>query len=130
MSTENQSAEMRLQAIKQRRAEIRADLTASKHAYVSEGIERPHVERTALEAEDAQLALEAIRIGSDVIKAKAFRRMAQNAELLTQLLRLLDERGLWQLAVEASERSYVELNAITPWRTAPATTTPQEAAHV
>lgn len=117
--TAQQSAEIRQQQIKMRRAEIKADLTAMRHAYVSGGVERPHSERTALEAEDAALALEAIRIGSDVIKAKAFRRMVLNAELLTQLLRLLDERGQWALALEAAERSQADLLAITPWRTEP-----------
>lgn len=126
------STEIRLQEIKLRRAEIKADLAASKHAYVSGGVDRPFSERTALEAEDAELALEALRIGSDAVKSKAFRRMVQNADLLSQLLRVLDERGLWAVAVEASERSMVELQAITPWRaeaspsTQQVTETPEE----
>lgn len=120
--------ELRRQAIKLRRAEIAAALTAAKHLYVSTGTERPFAERTALEAEDAALALEALRIGHEAERAKVFRRLAQNASLLTQLLRLLDERGLWALAVEASERADIELQALTPWRTATTNTT--EAAHV
>lgn len=110
--------EVRLQQIKLRRAEIAAALTASKHQYVLTGEGRPFVERTGLEAEDAALTLEALRISGDAQKAKVFRRMQQNADLLGQLLRLLDERGLWLLAVEASERSAVELSNITPWKTA------------
>lgn len=121
--------ELRRQAIKMRRAEIAAALTAAKHLYVSTGAERPFAERTALEAEDAALALEALRIGHEAERAKVFRRMTQNASLLTQLLRLLDERGLWPLAVEASERADIELQALTPWRAA-ATTNNTEATHV
>ena len=110
--------EVRAQQIKLRRAEIAADLTARKHRYISTGEEGPFAERTALEAEEAALALELMRIKLDAEKMKVFRRMVQAAELQASLLKLLDERGLWALAVEASERSTVDLSAITPWRTA------------
>jgi hypothetical protein len=112
-----QTPEFRVQEIKLRRAEIKVDLTAMKHAYVSGGTERPHAERTGLEAEDAALALELLRIGSDAIKAKAQRRQTLNDGLLGRLLRLLHARGDWDIAVEAAGAD-IDLSEITPWRTA------------
>lgn len=110
--------ELRAQQIKLRRAEIAAALAESKHLYVSTGEGLPFVERTALESENAALELEALRLGNMVMKSKVFRRQLQAAELLTQLLQLLDERDLWPLAIEAAERREIALQEITPWRSA------------
>lgn len=118
--TDQVTPEIRMQQIKLRRAEIAAFLAASKHEYVTTGIGRPFAERTALESEDADLTLEALRIGQVSVQAKAFRRILQNSSLLSQLLRLLDERGMWAIALEASQRADVALQELTPWKSAQA----------
>lgn len=106
------SAELRMQAIKLRRAEILAALAERKRAYVCEGKECPHGERVTLEAEDAQLALEARQIGMQVELAKIARRKAINAQMLQTLVRLLEERGMQALVAEAEAASKAALEGV------------------
>lgn len=106
--------EVRLQAIKLRRAEIAASLSASKLAFHADGIKRPYCERLALEAEDDALYVEALRLGKIVHEAKIQRHKALNASLLAELQRLLHERGLGALVDEAAERSRVAMAGVAP----------------
>lgn len=106
------SAELRMQAIKLRRAEILADLAERKRAFVCDGIERPYAERVTLEAEDAALALEMRQIGAQVELAKRERRKALNAQMLQTLVRLLEERGMQALVAEAEAASKAALEGV------------------
>ncbi|NWF45425.1 hypothetical protein F3K02_09215 [Hydrogenophaga sp. D2P1] len=95
MSAE-QSPEFRAQDIKMRRLEIAAQLAEWKRAFFVDGIEQPFTARVTLEAEDAQLALEARVISTAAVaaaverrkieaKAEVARLSAINAELLEAL---------------------------------------------
>lgn len=99
------SAEKRAAEIKTRQIEIHAALAESKRAYVCEGAGMPLRERVTLEAEAAQLSLEARRISEAAGAAKVERRQRINAELLAKLLEVLAERGLKDIVAEAERRS-------------------------
>lgn len=102
---EGATPEFRAAWIKTRRLEIAATLAEWKRAFFVDGVERPFNDRVTLEAEDAALALEA-RLNSGAAEAaKVERRKRQNAELLGQLLLILEERGLADVVTEAQRRS-------------------------
>lgn len=105
--------ERRASDIKTRQIEIHAALTESKRAYICEGAGMPFEERVTLEAEAAQLSLEARRISGAAEAAKVARRQRINAELLTKLIEVLTERGLDELVAEAQRRSDAALAALT-----------------
>lgn len=97
--------EKRAAEIKTRQIEIHAALAESKRAYVCEGAGMPLRERVTLEAEAAQLSLEARRISEAAGAAKVERRQRINADLLAKLLEVLKERGLGNVIAEAEKRS-------------------------
>lgn len=107
------SMESRAQAIKLRRLEIAATLAQWKHEYFESGLGRPMVCRTALEAEDAALALEARKISAAAAAEQVERRRRLNAGLLAQLIRVLGERGMSHLVEEATRRSEAALQGET-----------------
>lgn len=105
------TAEGRAQAIKLRRLEIHATLTEWKRAFIVEGIQRPLADRVTLEAEDAQLALEARVNTAAAMAAKVERRERINADVLGQLVTLLADRGMSDLVDEARRLAALEEQA-------------------
>lgn len=99
------SAEARAAEIKTRRLEIAADLAERRRAFFADGVSTPMAERAALQAEDARLALELRQIGAAAVQAKVERRVQLQSSLLSQLLALLDERGLGDVIAEAKRRA-------------------------
>ena len=107
----NTVTESRPHDIRRRRLEIAADLAASRDAWASKGIERPLRERTALEAEDAALALELHDLKSKLNTTKVVRKMIEQHSMLNHLLMILEVRGLQDIVMEASQRTAAELMA-------------------
>jgi hypothetical protein len=101
----DQSYEFRVQEIKTRQTEIISTLANWKSEYFNQGTERPFGDRTRLEAELADLALERRLIGDAAHKAKVERRKRLSASLLVQLQAVLTERGLVDVIEEAQRRS-------------------------
>lgn len=97
--------ERRQQEIKLRRAEIAATLAEWKRAYIVEGVSRPLRDRVTLEAEDANLHLEARQIGQAAVEAASVRRQRIAAGELAQLQSILRENGLDDLVIEARKRA-------------------------
>ena len=99
------TAEFRKKAIKTRQLEISAILKRWKQEFFDLGKQRTMLERTTLEAEYADLALEYTLIEEAAKKARAQRKIDEDASLLKQLVNLLNERGLSCLVDEAKIRS-------------------------
>lgn len=95
----------RAQSIKMRRLEIAAILTERKRAFFVEGVEHPFEDRVTLEAEDAELALEAKVLGVKTEAINLERSRRKHATLFAQLLVLLNEHGMGALVDEAEQRS-------------------------
>lgn len=114
--------ERRAQEIKMRRLEIAAELAESKRDYIVDRGGMSFADRVTLEAEDAQLALEARQIAGDAEAAKVERRRRLNADVLAMLTAILKERGLGELVTEAERRSAEALAAQQESHAAPAVT--------
>jgi hypothetical protein len=97
--------EIRIHEIRMRHLEIQATLAEWKRAWFVDGIERPYGDRLALEAEDAQLALERRVLEDAAFKAKLIRREQERKTLVYQLVAVLNERGLQDVIAEAESRS-------------------------
>jgi hypothetical protein len=97
--------EIRIHEIRMRHLEIQATLAEWKRAWFVDGIERPYGDRLALEAEDAQLALERRVLEDAAFKAKLLRREQERKTLVYQLIAVLNERGLQDVIAEAQSRS-------------------------
>lgn len=96
--------EKRGQWIKMRRLEIQATLAQWTVDYFAKGISRPMAERAALWAEHAALKLEERTNASAAIAAAIERRKKEKADLLAQLLGILEEKGMDDLIEEAKTR--------------------------
>ena len=99
--------EIRIHEIRMRHLEIQATLAEWKRAWFVDGTERPYGDRLALEAEDAQLALERRVLEDAAFKAKLLRREQERKTLVYQLIAVLNERGLQDVITEAESRSEV-----------------------
>lgn len=94
-------AKSRRDAIAARVLHIDADLLEKKRAYFSEGVQGSMAERVELEAERAKLLVEKHYLNTAIECTKAAQRQYRNTLAHAVLLRMLAERGLGQLAVEA-----------------------------
>ncbi len=103
----SQNPEIRVHEIRMRHLEIQATLAEWKRAWFVDGTERPYGDRLALEAEDAQLALERRVLEDAAFKAKLIRREQERKTLVYQLVAVLNERGLQDVITEAESRSEV-----------------------
>ena len=97
--------ETRGQFIRMRMLEIRATLAQWKADYFAEGISRPMADRAALEAEHARLKLEERTNSSAAVAAAIERRRKEKADLLGQILAILEEEGLEKIIETAKERA-------------------------
>ena len=99
---------MKLSAAKARRDEILArvlqidaDLLEKKRAYFSDGVQAPLSERVELESERANLLVEKHYLGTFIECSKAAQKQYRATLAHAVLIRLLTERGMGELVVEA-----------------------------
>lgn len=95
----------RLAYIKRRRLEIAAMLAGWKRDYFVDGTQRSMADRSTLEAEAANLALEERMVKEAAHAARIELRRRVDHDLLREMCALLKERGLSDLIREATERS-------------------------
>lgn len=91
----------RREAIVERELQINVDLTESKRAFFADGIERPLSERVALEAELARLALEKHHLTAKINEHKAAIKTYRFTMSHAILIKLVTERGMPDLVIEA-----------------------------
>lgn len=84
-----------------RMLEIEADLSERKRKWAAGIEERPLAERAALEAEYARLKLEKNHIDISLHAGKVAARAVKEATFTATLVRLLQERGMSELVMEA-----------------------------
>jgi hypothetical protein len=96
--------ETRASAIRHRRLEIAAELAEMKRIYVVNGENNCFARRVTLEAENAKIALELNNIKDLVLREKAERKTAIDKALLTQLLNILNSKGLNEIVDEAKSK--------------------------
>lgn len=91
----------RREAIIERELQIAVELTESKRAWFVDGIEKPIAERTTLEAEQARLALEKHHLTSKINEHKAAIKTYRFTMSHAILIKLVTERGMPDLVIEA-----------------------------
>lgn len=96
--------ELRVNAIRHRRLEIAAELSEMKRIYVVDGANNCFARRVTLEAENAKLALELNNIKDLAVKEKVARKVAIDKSLLTQILNILNSKGLNEIVDEAKNK--------------------------
>lgn len=85
--------------------EVRANLSRWKLEYLRDGIERPHHERAALEAERDALVAELFSLDVEIHQDNKMDSELREASFLFTLLALLKERGLCDVVKEARRLS-------------------------
>ena len=95
-------AKARREAVIARELAIVAELAEMKRAWIVDKIEGSFATRTTLEAELASLAVEKFAATSIIVASKKAEKAYQHALSAAILVRLLNERGLGELVVEAN----------------------------
>lgn len=94
-------AKARRDEINVRALQIEAELLEKKRAFFSEGIQTPMAERVEMEAELARLRVERHYMSTFIECSKSAVKQYRSTLAHATLLRLLAERGLGELVVEA-----------------------------
>lgn len=94
-------AKARRDEIVARVLQIDAELLEMKRAYFADGVQAPMVDRVDLESERANLLVEKHYLGTAIECTRAAQKQYRSTLAHAALLRLLTERGLSHLVVEA-----------------------------
>lgn len=101
MAMKLSEAKARRDEIIARVLQIDADLLEKKRAYFSEGVQAPMAERVELESERANLVVERHYLNTFLECSKQAQKQYRSTLAHAVLIRLLTERGLGELVVEA-----------------------------